>query len=312
MTPVRAVPLGFLAGAVSGIFFLGTAEGGLGGGILGWMTPLPLFLAGLGLGVPVLLIALGAGLTLVAGVVGPTESLLAYGALAVPTLVLVPIEVASRHPIRGTRLVLALTGVGVIGFTGLIAYGALGTGVEPLLRALAEASVKAMVAMMPPGGPEADALGQSVVYYALGSVVTQALTQLAVNGVLAQGALARFGWALKPAPNLGQLALPRGISLPFLASLAVAIGAAGGLGGMPAWIGLIAANLAVVLTVPLVFEGLALLHFVAARRRAGSVVLVGTYVCLILIWPVVGLMGMMDEWVGLRQRIAGAPRQGDE
>jgi len=96
------------------------------------------------------------------------------------------------------------------------------------------------------------------------------------------------------------------------AGAAGAVAGAGGMAGLPAWSGMVAANLAVVLAVPLVFEGLALVHFLANRRRTGILVLVGTYGCLILIWPVVGLLGLVDEWVGLRQRFAAAPRQGDE
>jgi hypothetical protein len=69
-------------------------------------------------------------------------------------------------------------------------------------------------------------------------------------------------------------------------------------------------NLAVVFLVMFIFQGLAVVHSVMARRQASNVWLAGFYaLCVVAFWPMLALVaggGFMDNWFDLRARLGGA------
>lgn len=69
-------------------------------------------------------------------------------------------------------------------------------------------------------------------------------------------------------------------------------------------------NLAVVFLVMFIYQGLAVVHAVAARRVSSPVWLVGFYaLCVVAFWPMLGIVagsGFMDNWFDLRARFGGA------
>jgi len=133
------------------------------------------------------------------------------------------------------------------------------------------------------------------------------LVMTAINGVLAQGVLARFALAKRPAPDIATLMLPGWPSALLAGALLIAF-------VVPGDLGYLGGNLVPVLAIPYFFAGLAVLHAVA-RRYAGRIfILVPAYLTLLLGWPVllVAACGMIDQWLGLRQRFAPSPpRQGE-
>jgi hypothetical protein len=127
------------------------------------------------------------------------------------------------------------------------------------------------------------------------------LFMTAVNGLLAQGALARFALNRRPSPDIAALTVPGWLAGLLAATLGTALAARGDVSFF-AW------NLLPVLGFGYVFAGLAVLH--AALRRYGGrlFVLVPAYVSLLLGWPLLLLAacGMIDQWFGLRSRFAAA------
>jgi hypothetical protein len=69
-------------------------------------------------------------------------------------------------------------------------------------------------------------------------------------------------------------------------------------------------NLAVVFLVMFIYQGLAVVHAVAARRQVSRVWLAGFYaLCVVAFWPMLGVVagsGFMDNWFDLRARFGGA------
>ena len=122
---------------------------------------------------------------------------------------------------------------------------------------------------------------------------------LAVNGILAQGVLGRYGRALRPAPDIADLILPGWLPLVLAGAAAVAFLGAGDLG-------FLSLSLTLVLALPFFFAGLAVVHTLCRRAKARVALLVAFYIVLVLFsWLallVVGL-GLIDQWAGFRQRL---------
>ena len=128
---------------------------------------------------------------------------------------------------------------------------------------------------------------------------------IAANGVLAQGALAGFGWARRPSPSLAVFAVPWWTLLP----LAIAIAAATLGRDLPRGeeIAFAGSNLVVILAMPFLFQGLGVLHALAARSSKRTWLLAGVYgAVLIFGWPIplIVALGVIEQWVGLRRRYA--------
>jgi hypothetical protein len=308
------------SGLVAALLYLSVLTGSLGALILVYLVQLPLFAAGLSLGVKAALIA-GGTATLVTGLTSGTLSgLLFFAAEALPAMLLVYQALRWRENESGAvawcppdRLVLWLTGIGIValiaaalwlsgtpeGFRGTV-RGFLSGQIDDLLGA---ASGTGGAATQKSRAELIDTLSAFFPAMAAGSW----LVMSAINGILAQGALARFDLALRPAPDIAELALPRWPALLLSLALLAAFVGAGDLAYL-------AGNLVPVLAIPYFFAGLAVLHAVA-RRYAGRVfILIPAYLTLLLGWPVllVAACGMIDQFLGLRQRFAAPPtRQGE-
>jgi hypothetical protein len=132
------------------------------------------------------------------------------------------------------------------------------------------------------------------------------LGMTAVNGVLAQGALASFGVNRRPAPDIARLTLPRWFALlPVGAALLAWLG--------PGDWGYLGGNLVPVLAIAYVLAGLAVAH-AAVRGFGGRLfLLIPVYATLPLAGVPLAACGMIDQWFALRPRVAAAPpRQGEE
>ncbi len=135
------------------------------------------------------------------------------------------------------------------------------------------------------------------------AVVGSWIVMVTVNGALAQGLLQRFQRNLRPSPDMAELSLP------------VAVPAALGVAAI-AWVvadgalGFIGRNVAVILMVPFFFLGLAVVHAFVRGSRLRSWLLVSAYGSMMLFgWPVllVAVLGLFEQGLGLRRRIAGGP-----
>ena len=113
-------------GVVSAFFYLAVLFGGFGALILGYLAPLPLFLAGLWLGSTASLLAGAAGTVAVLAVSSSVLVSLAYlVTAAVPVILVVRQALLARAAADGSvewyppgRLLMALTGMGLAGLLG--------------------------------------------------------------------------------------------------------------------------------------------------------------------------------------------------
>jgi len=124
------------------------------------------------------------------------------------------------------------------------------------------------------------------------------LVMVVINGVLAQILAVRLGWNRRPSPALSELELP-GWLWPAIgaAALLAMLGDDG--------LGFLGRSLLIVLVVPYMFLGLAVIHAFARRwshRRLALAVFYGGI--MLLGWPLLAilLLGFVEDWAHVRQR----------
>lgn len=280
-----------------------------GGVLLASFTQAPLFLAGLTLGLPAALAASATSALVVSGGAGLIGGIVHAIVNALPVLVLIQRALLSRQTADGGvewyppgLLVSWLTGLAVLAL-----------GVLLLLLAGAEGGIEGAVqrqieAMLPMFGPNQDAmrpLFEIIAPVVPGMVVAAWMTVTIVNGALAQAMALKTGRAARPAPDIAATELPRIVA----AGLAIMAGLA--LVG-PGALGVVGANATVVLTVPFLVLGFAVVHAATKGLRARGLLLGGLYaVTAILTWPVIVIvaLGLIEQGFGLKRRFA-APRPG--
>jgi hypothetical protein len=292
-----------LCGVAGAGLFLTVLTGSPGAVILVAMTQLPLFVAGLWLGAGGAAIAGLSALTVLLAKVGVEATVVFALVEAVPVVVLVRQALLARSNQEGRlewyppgSLTAWLTGLALAGTAlGVVALGG-PSAIEATLQAALRAELQAL-----PAVDTREALGAAGTLARIFPGLTAAswIMLTALCGTLAQGLLARFGANWRPTPDLGTLALPLWIPLAFAAAAATAW-----LGGAA---GYAAANALVLLSVPLVIGGMAVLHVGAKRLPRPAAPLTVFYVVAGLLgWPFlfVALLGLLDTPLGLRRRLA--------
>ena len=316
-----ALLIAVAAGALSALPLM-IAASEPGGLLLLLLAPLPIFAAGLAQGVIGSAIAGGTVLliaTLLAGFLAAAGALLF---LVAPTVLLVRQALLNRPaaaagPAGGAPALewyppgLLVTWLLWIGLAWLAVTLALLAGEPDGMQATVRASLEQALGLSLPGLDAADigTVAERMAGFALGFGVVSWLFMLAINGILAQGALVSFGRNLRPSPDLADIALPAWIA-PALA--VVLLGAF----LLPGDLGFAAKNLAPLLMLPFFFSGLAVVHAYARRASAGRLLLVLFYTLLVLFsWPaaIVVFLGLFDQWANLRRRLsARTPGQEEE
>jgi Predicted membrane protein (DUF2232) len=290
-------------GALGAGPYLVALTGPPGSMILVYLTQLPLFVAGLWLGVGAAALAgLAASLILVAA-----SNLMAAAVFAglnvVPVVLLVRQSLLARTGAAGEiewyspgLLTAWLTGLGLAAIAASVLL--LG-GPEGVQAALREVLAPVLSRHVDENIPEHAELLGFLAFVLPGVVASSWMVMTVSNGSLAQGLLSRFGASWRPSPDLAALGLPMWI--PVL--LAFAAGATA-LGGTARFLGI---NVMIVLAVPFCLAGLAVLHTLARRFSRPAIPLVTFYVLAgVFGWPllVVALLGLLDSSLGLRRRFA--------
>ncbi len=297
------------AGAISALLYLSVVLGQPSAMLLAYLAQLPLFAVWLGLGGIAGMTATGSA-TLVVGLLG--------GAIAGGLFLIVsgvPVMIVGRKALLSRTgpdgktewyplglLVSWLVGMGAGSFVvaGLVLTlstegveasirSFLGLGIERLMASAAEADRQRILDAIVPWFPAA--------------VVMSWLAMVAVNAALAQGVLARFSRNLRPSPELADIELPHLLTLALgIAGVAAVIG--------PEAIGFLGRNLFLILLVPFFFLGLGVVHAVARKYSPQRpFILVAAYAAMLVLgWPValVAGLGLFDQWLGLRRRLATA------
>ena len=294
---------GALLGALGAALYLTVLTGSPGALILVYLAQLPLFAAGLWLGVAAAAAAaLTASMVLLAAG-GMVAAMLFAGLYAAPVVLLVRQALLARSGPEGAiewyppgMLTAWLTGLGLAAFAvALLLFGG-PNGVEALLR---ETLAPAIDRFVDESDASRDALTEDLARIIPGVVAASWMVMTASTATLAQGVLARFGASWRPTPDLAALILPIWIPLLFgAAAAAIAIGGVAGFMGV---------NVAIVLSIPFCLAGLAVLHSLVRRLQRPQIPLVAFYVLAGLFgWPllVIAVVGLLDALFGLRRRFA--------
>ncbi len=293
--------------------FMGGSAFGL---VLGYVAPLPLFLVGLGLGSTYGAVG-GVSGSLLAGLVGATMTsgggmLTAAGFLLVNAL---PAWLAIRAALRSVTAPdgsvhwrspgWALAVLSAFGTVCLLAIALLSWNEGALLRTEVGAYLDQVLQVMAPNlsQEQVQAVVQAVTPLFPGLVIALWVFMLAVNGMVAQAILTRAGRNVRPSERLRDLRLPEWLSWAFVGTAAVALVSGGDTD-------YVARNALVVLAVPFLFLGLAVVH-VAVQRTPwpGAILAVFYFVLVVSGWAVFAVagIGMIEQWAGLRRRLAGPP-----
>lgn len=294
---------GVLLGGLGAAFYLAVLTGSPGALILAYLAQLPLFAAGLWLGLGSAVAAGAAACLAVLPVGGLAAGALFAGLYAVPVVVLVRQALFARPAPGGAiewyppgLLAAWLTGFGLAALAAaLVFFG----GPDRLDRLLRASLAPAVDRFVDGGSGEREALTGLLSLVAPGSIAASWMMMTATNAILAQGVLARFGAAWRPSPDIAALGLP-----VWLSALLIAAAGLAAIGGAARLVGV---SVLIVLSVPFCFAGLAVLHTAARRLPRPHLPLVAFYVVAALFgWPLLVLMavGALDAPLGLRRRFA--------
>ena len=302
------------AGVISALLYLSLLTGSTGALIFAYLSSLPLFAAGLGLGVAPLLIAAVTG-TIVTGIGDEFLSAAMYGGLtAGPVIWIVHLAMLSRSDGRTVewypagRLIAWLSAIACGYF--LIAVGIF-SALEGGIRGQVEQFLTTILENLA-GRPWIEMEGAHVlmeVYEPLfpAMVGISWIIMMSLNGILAQGLLSRFGRNLRPSPTMAVLQLPRALAFLFAAALLASLG--------PSLIGYTGTTISIYIVVPYLLLGLAVVHALAGKLSSAHVVLVIFYVVLVL-FGLFGLaltagLGLVEQWLNVRRR-CGVVYKGEE
>lgn len=318
-----------VASALAGLAFLARAPAAI---LLIYLGPLPLMLVGLGLGWRAVFTASGVGV-LVAGLLAGTPAALLYAVgHALPSLIVVwlglsnrvgvnilvdgPAEAGAKNgpadsPLPGLtewyphgHIVawLAALAAAMIVFAGL--WFSPGEGFRATVSGHIETGLTALIPML--GGTDRTQVIATMVGLFPGWIGVSWVAMGTINAIAAEVILIRAGRALRPKPAWADLTLPDWLSWALVgAALLALIG--------PGDVGYMGRNLALALALPHFLLGLAVVHGLVRRTPQPRAILAGFYVVLFMsAWAllVVAAVGVLEHWIGLRNRIPGDPRPG--
>ncbi len=309
-------------GGAAALLWMVTSVGGLLGLFMVFVS-LPLLMVGLSIGVGGVLVASSIAALLVNQgsifLLGQDPQVLPYvmvGFLlqvAIPVIVLSWMAVAHKtapagakawYPVGSILSWLSVIGVVAVGAMWLTSYYVLGEGLAASIdRFLSEKTPLIQEAMsssgaMLPADRLLDMLDMLKKFMPSLLVISVWLGVI-VNSILAQYFLSLFKVNLRPSPRMADVYAPTWIIMTMGVCGVVALFTKGEIGFM-------ATNIAIVLSLPMLFAGLGVVHAYAATKKAGIWLLVIFYVlsamfAKVIILLTVGL-GIIDEWLHIRKK----------
>ncbi|MGE4280621.1 MAG: DUF2232 domain-containing protein [Magnetospirillum sp.] len=296
---IRQLGLGLAAGLLSALLFLSVVKGIAFGFVLSYVAPLPVMMAGLGVGI---------GASVTAGLVGMVVVTLGFGeisalsylvAAALPSWVVCNRAMMWRQPQDGPTewyppgLVLAWLTATILGLIMIGAFlvtghpeGIKGQVAETIGRALDLLSTELPQEQRP------QVAGWWATFFPA-MVSASWLVMIVANATWAQALLVRLGRNRRPSPAYRQLRLPDWLAL-VLAVAAVASRLSDG------DVGYVGGNVALVALIPFMFLGLAGIHQWVAGKPQARMILAATYglLALVFVWAAlaVAVLGMVRFW----------------
>lgn len=303
--PTNVFLLAIAAGIISAVVFASATTGAMMlRVILFLLTPLSLYLAGLGLGVIAGAIAAITATTAVMLITNPLTAEIYAVSTAIPAFVCTRFTLMSRGPEEtrewypiGRVVVVAALFAGVFAMLALILMGGDLDTLTKMLRGAVEAFVKSELSQIP-GAP---AIGEAEVDQITSSTLSTlpwALGLLAVATTLLNLWLAgritlASGRLVRPWPDLAQFKMPAGATLVLFIAIGLTF-----TGGMT---GLLAAGVAAPFTLAFALVGLGLVHVLTRGSPWRTFILSTLYIGAILV-PHIGLLLAL---VGLAETVFG-------
>lgn len=310
------IPIGLSAGLAASLYLVVTL-GSFGAMVLSYLAPLPLFAAGLGLGLVACVVATGLATVLVGFSAGPISAAIFFVVSGLPTILIVQRALLSR-PLgddpNEERLEWYPPGLLISWLCGLAAaamfavwaiaemfYG----GLFAIVREFLQQSFEHMLKLMNSGGgtPILSDAEKSEVLESMASVMPATAlvswtVMIAVNGILAQGLLSRFSKNIRPSPKMVDIRLPKQWVFALAAAVLIA-------GLAPAPFDYLGGSLMPVLALPFLFSGLGVVHAMAGRATSPVLWKVLLYAMMIIFgWPalIILALGFFDHWFDLKRR----------
>jgi hypothetical protein len=299
----QAVGFAVLAGLISSTLFLALSSGMPGMVLLAYFIQLPLLFVGLSLGLAASVIAAGSAILVCSLIAGVVAAALFALVQAVPAVMVIRQALLSRqqdgkvewYPPGLVLAQLATFAALCITASYLVLLGHPG-GLQGMLSDFIGATLAELSGVEAEAAPSPE-LGRWMFLFP-GLMAASWLVMVVVNGVLAQALAVRLGRNRRPSPALSELELP-GWLWPAIgiAALLAVLGDDG--------LGFLGRSLLIVLVVPYMFLGLAVIHAFARRwshRRLALTVFYGGV--MLLGWPLLAilLLGFVEDWAHVRQR----------
>ncbi|MFD2264547.1 DUF2232 domain-containing protein [Lacibacterium aquatile] len=298
----RDIVIGAALGAAAAMMAYALSLGSLGGMILYLLIPVPLFLAGFERGLKAGFAAVGvafiASTLLLSWMMAISLSLTLFA----PILALT-IAALSREEGRESRMMLVLVGTAAVHFFLIWS------------SAPDEAEWQKNIASMMDAQVTADPNFADSVKFIYGLITRLGgLLALMVSGwLLVAGALAAGLAARSKMPALSRLWIAR-VDLPRWFPIVSAILLAASY-VVPEDIAIIATNLLVVQGVGYVLAGLAVVHTAFWRGNIGWMGRIAFYGLVFIfgfVWLLVAVLGLVEQWAGLRKRMIASRAKADE
>ena len=303
MNPIMAIS----AGICSAVAVFSIVFGTVLAFPLFYLAPLPLYLAGLGLGSKGVIMA---GLTAVftAGLIGNAYTALPYAfAYAVPAIMMCQLALRTEPDADGKpswypagQLIGTLTVVG--GFS--LVFFAMMTIMDERSAPLQDTVAGIISHALDRAGPEIPADARDMLTMGLapffpGMAVASWIVMHLVNAALGQKALVKSDRNLRPRISYANITLPDWCSWVLVgAGLCALIG--------PGDWSYLGRNLVIVALVPFFLLGLAVVHTYVRRSSFGTLMIISFYILLLVLWWAafaVACAGVVEQWIGLRNRM---------
>ena len=301
------IQLVFTLAAAAGLLTAGLYLSVMGGPVFllfQYLTQLPLFLVGLGLGFAPALVSSSVALV-VALIADATLGLVFLIGYVGPTLLVVQRALLNRpaksgalewYP-PGQLLAEASVYVLMIFLVGVIWF----SGQDGGLAGVVERSMVQVLSLLGTDAAQRTAeILHEYLFVVPGIMGVSWVTMMVVNAALAQWLLTRSGRNLRPSPTFTEVRLP--IWLSYLLGVSILLAFLGE--GVLAFAG---GSMMMILMTPHFFQGAGVIHQWAYRSASSGLILVAFYLLIVFLqWPilcVVGL-GVADQWANFRRHPA--------
>lgn len=303
--PTKVFLLAIAAGVISAVVFASATTGAMMlRVILFLLTPLSLYLAGLGLGVIAGAIAAITATTVVMLMANPLTAEVYAISTAIPAVICTRFTLMSRGPEDdrewypiGRVVVVAALFAGVFAMLALILMGGDVDTLTKMLRGAVESFVKSELSQIP-GAPEigeaeVDQITRSTLATLPWALGLLAMATTLLNLWLAARITLASGRLVRPWPDLAQFKMPAGATLALFAAIGLTF--TGGLTG------LLAAGVAAPFTLAFALVGLGLVHVLTRGSQWRTFILSALYIGAVLV-PHIGLLLAL---VGLAETVFG-------